>query len=100
MTGASRRLIVNADDFGRTPGVNEGTIEAHTNGIVTSATVMVLEKASREGIRQAIERAPRLQLGLHFVLTGGGPPASAAVSVPTLAPGGRLARNAEMLPET
>jgi predicted glycoside hydrolase/deacetylase ChbG (UPF0249 family) len=92
-----RRLIVNADDFGRTPGVNDGTIEAHVNGIVSSATVMVLEKAAREGIRQAEERAPKLALGLHFVITGGGAPASAAVSVPTLAPGGRFPRNAEML---
>lgn len=96
---APKRLIVNADDFGRTPGVNEGTIEAHLNGIVSSATVMVLEKAARDGIRQAIERAPNLALGLHFVLTGGGAPASAPASVPTLAPGGRLARSAEMLPE-
>lgn len=93
-----KRLIVNADDFGRTPGVNAGTIEAHLNGIVTSATVMVLEKPAREGIRQAQEKAPRLSLGLHFVITGGGPPASAAASVPTLAPNGKFARNAEALP--
>lgn len=99
-SAAGKRLIVNADDFGRTPGVNAGTIEAHVNGIVTSATVMVLEKAARDGIRQAIERAPRLGLGLHFMLTGGGVPASAPASVPTLAPGGRLARSAELLPES
>jgi len=92
-----RRLIVNADDFGRTPGVNEGTIEAHLKGIVSSATVMVLEKAARDGIRQAQERAPKLSLGLHFVMTGGGSPASAAFSVPTLAPGGKFPRNAEAL---
>lgn len=92
-----RRLIVNADDFGRTPGINQGTIEAHLKGIVSSATVMVLEKSAREGVKQAQERAPRLPLGLHFVMTGGGSPASAAVSVPTLAPGGRFPRNAEAL---
>jgi predicted glycoside hydrolase/deacetylase ChbG (UPF0249 family) len=98
--GATRkRLIVNADDFGRTPGVNAGTIEGHLNGIVTSATVMVLEKAAREGIRQAQERAPRLSLGLHFVISGGGSPASAEASVPTLAPGGRFPRKAEMMAE-
>jgi predicted glycoside hydrolase/deacetylase ChbG (UPF0249 family) len=93
-------LIVNADDFGRTPGVNAGTIEAHLNGIVTSATVMVLEKSARQGIREALERAPQLSLGLHFVITGGGSPASAAASVPTLAPGGRFVRNAEAMAET
>ena len=80
-SAAGKRLIVNADDFGRTPGVNEGTLEAHLNGIVTSATVMVLEKAARDGIRQAIERAPKLGLGLHFMLTGGGVPASAPALV-------------------
>jgi len=92
-----RRLIVNADDFGRTPGINQGTLEAHAKGIVSSATVMVLEKSARDGIRMAQERAPKLSLGLHFVMTGGGTPASAAVSVPAMAPGGRFPRNAEGL---
>ena len=94
-----KRLIVNADDFGRTPGVNAGTIEAHLNGIVTSATVMILEKSARQGIREAQQRAPRLSLGLHFVITGGGSPASATPAVPTLAPGGRFARDLEKMPE-
>lgn len=93
-----KRLIVNADDYGRTPGVNAGTLEAHLRGIVTSATVMVLEPAAPEGIREALSRAPRLDVGLHVVLTGGGSPASAPSSVATLAPGGRFARNAQALP--
>ncbi len=93
-----KRLIVNADDFGRTPGVSDGTLEAHRNGIVTSATVMVLEHAAPGGTRQAIDRAPRLSLGLHFVLTGGGAPAAAPGSVGTLAPGGRFVRRAQELP--
>jgi predicted glycoside hydrolase/deacetylase ChbG (UPF0249 family) len=93
-----KRLIVNADDFGRSPGVNAGTLQAHAGGIVTSATVMVLERASALGIREAAERAPSLSLGLHFVLTGGGPPASAARDVPTLAPGGSFRRTREELP--
>ena len=42
-----KKLIVNADDFGRSPGVNAGTLEAHERGIVTSATVMVLESLGR-----------------------------------------------------
>jgi predicted glycoside hydrolase/deacetylase ChbG (UPF0249 family) len=92
-----RRLVVNADDFGRTDGIVEGTLQAHLEGIVTSATVMVLEPAAGRGIREAIRRAPRLSLGLHCVLTGGGPP-SAAGSLPTLAPRGRFARTAEALP--
>ncbi|MGH9367001.1 MAG: ChbG/HpnK family deacetylase [Thermoanaerobaculia bacterium] len=89
-------LLVNADDFGRTPGVNAGVLEAHLRGVVTSATVMVLEPFAEEGIREALSRASGLDLGLHVVLTGGGRPASG--SLPTLAPEGRLARNAEALP--
>ena len=93
-----KRLIVNADDFGRTPGINAGTLEAHAGGIVTSATVMVLEASAPRGIREAAERAPRLSLGLHFAVTGGGPPAAPARSVPTLAPDGRFVRRVEDLP--
>ena len=96
---AVRQLIVNADDFGRSPGINEGVFEAHARGIVTSATVMVLEKAAARGIRQAAERGPELSLGLHFVLTGGGRPASAPSDVPNLAPNGRFRRNLSDLPD-
>jgi predicted glycoside hydrolase/deacetylase ChbG (UPF0249 family) len=93
-----KRLIVNADDYGRTPGVNEGTLEAYVMGIVTSATVMVLEPAAEEGIRLAGAVAPGLALGLHFAVTGGGNSASSPASLPTLAPGGRFVRNVEDLP--
>jgi predicted glycoside hydrolase/deacetylase ChbG (UPF0249 family) len=95
-----KRLIVNADDYGRTAGVNAGTLEAHLAGIVTSATVMILEGAAREGVRLARERAPRLALGLHCVLTGGGAPASPPGKLSTLAPGGKFVRNAEALPDS
>ena len=44
-----KRLIVNADDYGRTPGINEGTLEAYVMGIVTSATVMVLSPRPPKG---------------------------------------------------
>ncbi len=94
-----KRLIVNADDYGRSPGVNAGVLEAHARGIVTSATVMVLEASAARGIREAAERAPAMSLGLHFALTGGGRPAAAARDVPTLAPGGTFRRTREELPE-
>ena len=93
-----RRLIVNADDFGRTPGIVSGTLDAHRNGIVTSATAMVLEPAAADGIREARARTPRLDLGLHVVLTGGGEPATRPETLPSLAPGGRFARDADALP--
>src|SRR5262245_9477293 len=67
---ASRRLIVNADDLGRTAGINEGVARAHRGGIVTSATVMVNYPAARQVARIAREN-PGLGLGLHVQLTGG-----------------------------
>ena len=94
-----KRLIVNADDFGRTRGVNAGVLEAHLYGIVTSATVMVLEPAAEEGVAEAFRRAPNLSFGLHFVLTGGGLPASSLERIPSLLVEGRFPRSAAELPE-
>lgn len=93
-----KRLIVNADDFGRTRGVNAGVLEAHLFGIVTSATVMVLEPAAEEGVAEAFRRAPNLAFGLHFALTGGGLPASSPERVPSLLVDGRFPRSAAELP--
>ena len=92
-----KRLIVNADDFGRTRGINAGVLEAHLAGVVTSATAMVLEPAAEEGISEAIGRAPRLALGLHFAVTGGGLPASDPTRLPTLLAGARFVRYLEEL---
>jgi predicted glycoside hydrolase/deacetylase ChbG (UPF0249 family) len=94
-----KRLIVNADDYGRTPGVNEGTVEAYVMGIVTSATVMILEPAAQEGLRLALAVAPDMALGLHFAITGGGPCASPPGSVPHLTLDGRFVRSVEDLPD-
>ena len=79
-----KRLIVNADDFGRTAGINSGILEAHRHGIVTSATAMVLEAHAADGIAEARDAAPELSLGLHFVLTGGGASASDPARIPSL----------------
>jgi chitin disaccharide deacetylase len=62
-----RYLIVNADDFGRSPGVNRGVIEAHERGIVTSASLMVRWPAAAEAAAYAREHQG-LALGLHFDL--------------------------------
>jgi chitin disaccharide deacetylase len=61
----SRRLIVNADDFGLSAGVNRGIVEAHDNGIVTSASLMVHKPAAAQAAALARNR-PRLSLGLHI----------------------------------
>lgn len=70
-----RRLIVNADDFGLTPGVNCAIIEAHTRGIVTSATLMANMPAFDQAVRLA-QSHPTLGIGLHFNLTQGQPVAA------------------------
>ena len=63
---AMRRLIINADDLGLSPGVNEGILDAHTTGIVTSASLMVLERAAESAV-DAIGGYHGLSVGLHFV---------------------------------
>ena len=63
-----RQLIVNADDFGYSPGVNRGLIEAHQKGIVTSTSVMVDAVAARKAAE--LSKYPALSVGLHFVPDG------------------------------
>src|SRR3954447_18917940 len=64
---ASRTLIVNADDFGQSHGVNRGIAEAHEHGIVTCASLMVRWPAAREAAAYARGR-PELDVGLHLDL--------------------------------
>lgn len=78
-----RQLIVNADDFGATPGVSRGIIRAHNEGIVTSTTVLANMPAAAAWIAKAQADAPGLGLGLHLNLTKGRPAAPAA-DVPDL----------------
>lgn len=72
-----RRLIVNADDFGFTAGVNRAIIEAHTRGIVTSSTMMAKGRAF-EGAITAAKSAESLGVGCHAVLIDGEPVLDAA----------------------
>ncbi len=65
-----RRLIVNADDFGRSPAVNAAVARAHRDGILTSASLMVNEPGFAEAVRLAREH-PRLGVGLHLTLLMG-----------------------------
>lgn len=67
-----RRLIVNADDFGLTAGVNRAIVEAHTNGIVTSSTLMASGQAFDDAVRLA-KTVPQLSVGCHVVLIDGEP---------------------------
>jgi chitin disaccharide deacetylase len=60
-------LIVTADDFGITRGVNRGVVEAHRTGILTSTSLLVSRPASEEAVALARE-CPALSLGLHLEL--------------------------------
>jgi predicted glycoside hydrolase/deacetylase ChbG (UPF0249 family) len=60
-----RLLVVNADDFGLSPGVNAGIVEAHERGIVTSTSLMVRAGAAAEAVASS-GRHPGLAVGLHI----------------------------------
>lgn len=64
---APRYLIANADDFGLSPGVNRGIIQAHEKGIVTSASLMVRRPAA-SGAAAYSRKHPSLSLGIHVDL--------------------------------
>lgn len=65
-----RRLIVNADDFGRSAAINTAVVRAHREGILTSASLMVNEPGCAEAVSLAREN-PRLGVGLHLTLLCG-----------------------------
>jgi len=64
---SARRLIVNADDLGLSPGVNRGIAQAHEHGIVTSASLMVRSPHAADALAWAREH-PDLSVGLHLDL--------------------------------
>ncbi len=63
-----RRLIVNADDYGRSPGVSRGILQAHREGIVTSTTVMINQPGVESQLSEATA-CPDLGIGLHLTFT-------------------------------
>lgn len=69
MSAATRRLIVNADDLGYDPAVNEGIVLAMRSGVVTSSTLMVNLPHSAHGATLA----RGLPVGLHLNLSRGSP---------------------------
>lgn len=67
-----KRLIINADDFGFTSGVNRAIVEAHTRGVVTSSTLMAKGRAFGEAVELS-RTVPELSIGCHVVLIDGEP---------------------------
>jgi predicted glycoside hydrolase/deacetylase ChbG (UPF0249 family) len=78
----SSRLIINADDFGLTPGINRAIAELHDAGAVTSATLMANGPAFDNAVALALAR-PTLGVGCHIVLVDG-EPISDPATIPTL----------------
>ena len=78
-----KRLILNADDFGLTRGVNQGIIRAHRDGILTSTTLMATAPEFEDACALALAN-PDLGVGCHVVLVGGTAVTSPA-QIPSLA---------------
>ncbi len=78
----TKRLIVTADDFGRSIPVNEAVEDGHSNGILTAASLMVNEAAVDDAVERA-RRLPNLGVGLHVTLVDG-IPALPASHIPDL----------------
>ena len=71
MRDPTRQVIVNADDFGHSEGINRGIAEAHEKGIVTSASLMVNRPATDAAVQLA-RQYPGLSLGIHVNFTNEG----------------------------
>ena len=89
------RLIINADDFGLTPGINRAIVELHQAGVLTSATLMATGPAFEDAVTLALDN-PTLGVGCHLVLVDG-IPICHAESIPTLLGGdGKTLRSSAM----
>lgn len=84
-----RRLIINADDFGLTAGVNRAIAEANRSGVLTSATMMANTRAFAEAAVMA-KSQPSLKTGCHIVLIDGDP---VSANLPSLTNGSSRFRN-------
>lgn len=82
-TADRRPLIVNADDYGLTPGVSRGILEAHARGIVTSTSVLVLGGAFDQASRWLAD-VESLEVGIHLAAVGEDPPVLSAKEIPSL----------------
>ncbi len=92
-----RRIIINADDFGLCEGVNKAVVQAHTNGILTSATIMTNMPAAEEAVEIA-KHTPTLGVGVHLNLTEGSPISKEATVKPLLDAQGQFAVPFSKLP--
>ena len=68
-----KNLIVNADDFGLTPGVTDGIIKSHLDGIVTSTSALLNSPHIQNDLPRIRRECPGLGIGVHMVITEGKP---------------------------
>ncbi|MFD0936478.1 hopanoid biosynthesis-associated protein HpnK, partial [Methylobacterium trifolii] len=85
-----KRLVVTADDFGLSLEVNQAVEQAHRDGILTAASLMVSAPAAADAVARA-KRLPSLRVGLHLVLVEAWPTLPAA-ALPDLTDGNGLMR--------
>ena len=88
-SAAQIRLVVNADDFGMSPGISRGILRAHREGIVTS-TSLLGNCGDFDDVRAMLAEAPELGVGVHLALAGRGPIADPALVPSLLTAGGRF----------
>lgn len=70
MTGKHTQVIFNADDFGRSPAINAAVVQAHREGVLTSASLMAAGEAWAEAV-ELVRAHPTLAVGLHLVISNG-----------------------------
>ncbi len=87
-----RWLIVNADDYGLTAGISEGIRRSHRDGVVTSTSAMMNFPKARLEVARAVCECPRLGLGVHLVLSAGGPVRPAGMVASLLAGDGSFVK--------
>jgi len=82
------RLIINADDFGLTKGINRSIASLHNTGVLTSATLMATGQAFEDAV-QIARQIPSLGVGCHIILADGVPASDPARIRSLIGPDGR-----------
>ncbi len=92
----ANKIIINADDFGLCEGANRAVVKAHTEGLLTSATMMTNTDASEQAVQLA-KSLPTLGVGLHLNLTEGKPLSKSGPAKCLAGPDGNFAAGPERL---
>ena len=66
------KLIINADDFGYSPGINRGILWGFQRGVITDTSLLINQPFTAEAV-QISKECPGIHVGLHINLTRGVP---------------------------